>query len=195
MSPTWRQKRPLQPLLRRARSAAATQRRIRAGAEGPEGGPAGAAVARRARPGEGPGGGDGVIRLRPGPKALLFRRSIPRRAFVAAALGALYAFLLFPTPDPMFPGLGVNLAAVAWLLMGIGLLFLQPIAYHAYMTWSLVWVVWRSVVAYREGSWVYVFDVVIPTVSLVLLLTSSYLADARAAKAADEAARSEEGAA
>lgn len=129
---------------------------------------------------------DGIIRRRPGPTALLFRRSIPRRAFVAAALGALYAFLLLPTPDPMFPGLGINLAAVAWLMLSIGLLFLRTISYHAFMTWGLVWVVWRSVVAYREGSWVYVFDVVIPTVSIVLLLTSAYLHDARAAKEADD---------
>lgn len=129
---------------------------------------------------------DAIIRG-PRPPRALFRRPIPRRALVAAVLGALYAFLLLPTKGPALAG--VNLLGVAWLLLSIGLLFLRTLSYHAFMGWSLVWVVWKSVLAYQERDWTIFVDVLVPTVAAVLLMTSRYLEDARQAKAEDEGAQ------
>lgn len=113
----------------------------------------------------------------------LFRRPIPRRAFVAAALGALYATLLLVASRGEPSGI---LRAAAWFILSVGLLFLTAFAYHAYTTWAILWVVWRSVEFYRSGSGQVVAflldDVLFPAVSALLLITSGYLHEARAAK-------------
>lgn len=115
----------------------------------------------------------------------MFRRPIPKRALVAAILGALYSFLLIPIPGA-YAYFGVNLAGVAWLLLSIGLLFLQPLSYYAYVTWALLWIVWKGVLAWQARSWLYALDVVLPLVSLALLTASGYLDAAHEAKAQDE---------
>lgn len=121
----------------------------------------------------------------------LFRRPIPRRAFVAAALGALYSMLLLVASQGQ---LGLLLQAVAWFVLSIGLLFLTSLAYHAYTTWAILWVVWRSVSFYRGGAGgagVFAFvlnDLLFPAVSAILLITSGYLYEAQAAKESEESA-------
>lgn len=117
--------------------------------------------------------------------APLFRRPIPKRALVAAILGAVYSFLLIPIPGA-YTFFGVNLAGVAWLLLSIGLLFLQPLSYYAYVTWGLLWVVWKGVVAWQARSWIFALDVILPAVSVLLLTASGYLDAAHEAKAEDE---------
>lgn len=117
----------------------------------------------------------------------LFRRPIPRRAFVAAALGALYSFLLLPTPGPVAV-LGVNLGGVAWFLLAMGLLFLRPFAYYSYVTWGLLWAVWKSVLAWQAGPGWYAHlpDVALPAVSVILLSSSGYVEAAHAARGEDD---------
>lgn len=100
-------------------------------------------------------------------------------------LGALYSFLLLPIPGP-YTYVGVNLAGVAWLLLSIGLLFLQPLSYYAYVTWGLLWVVWKSVLAWQERSWVHALDALLPALSVILLTASGYLDAAHEAKARDD---------
>lgn len=117
----------------------------------------------------------------------VFRRPLPRRATLAAVLGALYALLILPKPDAL---LGVNYLGVAWFLLALSLLFLLPLAYHAYSTWALVFVVMRGVGYYRDAApwWVPVVDLALPTLSVLLLMSSSYLRDARAWKEREKAA-------
>lgn len=116
----------------------------------------------------------------------LARRPIPRRALSAATLGALYGLLLLPTPGPVF--LGLNLLGVAWFFLAVGLLFLQPLAYHTYSVWSVVWVAWKGVGAWRAGVFeplTLALDIGLPLVSLLLLTSSAYLEQARAWDAAE----------
>lgn len=115
----------------------------------------------------------------------MFRRPIPKRALAAAVLGALYSFVLLPIPGA-YTYFGINLAGVAWLLLSIGLLFLQPFAYYAFVTWGLVWAVWKSVVAWQARDWVYALDVIVPAVAVLLLSASGYLERAHDARAQDE---------
>ena len=128
------------------------------------------------------------MRPRTGPAAL-FRRPIPRRALVAAMLGALYSFLLLPLSVYAFGG--VSLVGVAWFLLSISLLFLRALSYHAYTSWALLWIVFQGVRAYQaqEVSWFGVFlDVILPLTSVVLLVTSGYLQAAQAAREEDRQA-------
>lgn len=116
----------------------------------------------------------------------LFRRPIPRRAFVGAALGALYAMLLLmsATIGGVEP-VGVFVAS-AWLMLSMSLLFLTPLAYHTFTTWAILWVVIRSMLFWRsESATVTAFvldDLLFPAVSAILVMTSGYLPAARAAK-------------
>lgn len=107
---------------------------------------------------------------------------------MAAALGAIYAFILLPVPGS-YTALGVNLGGIAWLLLAVSLLFLQAFAYYSYVTWALLWAVWKSVVAWRAGPLWYqhVLDVVVPAASVILLSSSGYLEAAQAARRRDEA--------
>lgn len=99
----------------------------------------------------------------------LFTKPIPRQAFFAAALGALYSFLLLPTP--------LFWAAIGWLLLAVSLLFLRRLSYHAYSIWGLLWVAFRAVNDYRagEGPATWALDVGVPAASVILLVTSKYL--------------------
>lgn len=108
----------------------------------------------------------------------LFRRPLPRRAFWAAALGALYGVLILPDPASL---LGLNLLGVAWMMLAIGLLFLVPLAYHVYTLWGVVWIVWRVVSFFQNPAppWVPVVDLALPAASLALLMSSGYLDEAR----------------
>lgn len=107
------------------------------------------------------------------------RRPLPRRALVAAMLGAVYALLLLPAPQTP---LGVNPIGAGWFLLAVSLLFLTPLAYHVYTTWSIVWVVWRGVAFYRDGGHLgaLALDLALPLVSVALLMSSGYLPVARA---------------
>jgi hypothetical protein len=111
----------------------------------------------------------------------LFRRAIPRRALLAAVLGVLYAFLILPAPETT---LGVSLLGVAWFILSLSLLFAVPLAYHIYTTWGLVWIVWRVVAYFREpvAPLFAVTDLILPVASVVLLMTSNYLEQAKAAR-------------
>lgn len=106
----------------------------------------------------------------------IFRRPIPRRAFFAAALGALYALLILP---PLTPRSAIM--AGTWLLLAIGLLFARPLAYHAYSFWGILWVAYRSVMWFRERTnpAFFLLDLAVPLVSLALLMTSGYLESLR----------------
>lgn len=112
------------------------------------------------------------------------RPRIPRQALLAATVGAFYSILLLPLP--VYPVLGVSLAGVAWFLLSVSLLYVRTFSYYAYTTWALLWVVWKSVEAYRTRDWRYFLDVLLPTVSVVLLVASTYLAVARGQDAAQD---------
>lgn len=99
---------------------------------------------------------------------------VPRRALLAATVGALYAFLVLPAPQTT---LGVTWYGVVWFVMSAGLLFLRPIAYHAFTFWGILWVVYSGVRHVRAGEYVSLaWDLPLPLASLALLLTSGYMA-------------------
>ena len=107
-------------------------------------------------------------------------RRVPRRALLAATLGALYGVLILPAPGTL---LGVALPGVSWFILAASLLFLHPLAYHTYSFWGLVWIVWRGVGYARAPSgplWALALDLALPVASVALLITSRYLAAARA---------------
>lgn len=116
----------------------------------------------------------------------LFRRPIPRRAFFGAALGAVYAMLLLLPATAGGVKVGGTLVAAAWLIFSMGLLFLTPLAYHAFTTWAILWVVWRSVSFWQAGSTgvlaLVLDDLLFPVLSAGLVMTSGYLPAAREAK-------------
>lgn len=95
---------------------------------------------------------------------------LPRRALLAATLGAVYSYTILPGPL-----LGFNPGALAWFALSAGLLFLKPLAYHAYSFWAILWVVYRLIDLGGEGLWLaLVFDLPLPAASLYLLMTSGY---------------------
>lgn len=106
----------------------------------------------------------------------LFQRGIPRRATLGAFLGFVYSVLLLTR------GEGLGLAAVGWFLLAIGLLFARPVSYYGYVTWALLWLVWRGVIAFRGEVpsllWA-VVDVAVPLLSIALVSSSGYLEMAR----------------
>src|SRR5688500_6578033 len=99
----------------------------------------------------------------------LFKIRLPRRAVAAAALGALYGLLLLPVPSTLG---GVSAAGVAWFALSLALLFLTPLAYHAFSLWAIVWVVWKSVDAFRAfpGILPLLLDIGMPAAAFLLLL-------------------------
>jgi hypothetical protein len=111
----------------------------------------------------------------------MLRRSLPRRALLAATLGALYGLLILPAPASI---LGVTLYGVVWFLLSASLLFLHPIAYHAFVFWGILWVVWRGIrhAQASAGALTMILDLVLPLASLALLMMSGYLPAAKAAR-------------
>lgn len=111
----------------------------------------------------------------------MLRRPIPRRALLAATLGALYGLLILPAPESL---LGVTLFGVVWFLLSASLLFLHPIAYHALVFWGILWVVWRGITHARAqaGAATTALDLALPLASLALLMTSGYMRAAQAAR-------------
>lgn len=95
---------------------------------------------------------------------------LPRRALLAATLGAVYAVLILP--GTFF---GIYPPAVAWFALAAGLLFLNPLSYHAYTFWAILWIVYRMIILGRTGDWLaLLFDLPLPAASLYLLMTSGY---------------------
>jgi hypothetical protein len=115
----------------------------------------------------------------------LFRHPLPRRALVGAALGAFYSFLILPTGSNV---VGISPVGVAWFLLSIGLLFLVPLAYHAFTIFGLLWGVYEGVVLFRGGFNVigFLLDVLLPIAAVVLVMTSGYLAEAQAVREVEE---------
>jgi hypothetical protein len=104
---------------------------------------------------------------------MLGRPPPPRRALLAATLGAIYALILLLEPT------GIALVVgTAWFLLSVGLLFMIPLAYHAYVFWTILWIVWRGVTDLRASpiDWTGVaLDMLPPVAALALLLSSRYL--------------------
>lgn len=115
------------------------------------------------------------------------RPPLDRRALLGATLGAVYALLLLPAPGTT---LGVSVLGIAWFLLSMGLLFLTPLAYHAFNTWAILWAVWRGVSYFRDGGvlWQLALDLAFPVAAVLLLSSSPYLEQARAFKGELEAA-------
>ena len=117
----------------------------------------------------------------------LFRHAIPRRALVGAGIGMVYSFLTIPTASN---ALGISPVGVAWFLLSISLLFLVPLAYHAFTIFGLLWAVYEAIVLARGQFNVagLVLDVFVPAAAVVLVMTSGYLDEAHAARGEDEGA-------
>lgn len=110
------------------------------------------------------------------------RPALGRRALLAATLGAVYGLLLLPAPSTV---IGVSVFGVAWFLLSIGLLFLTTLAYHAFTLYCLLWIVWKGINYYRmPGPAIgIVLDIGLPLAAVALLMSSGYLARARAYEA------------
>lgn len=103
----------------------------------------------------------------------LFRRGIPRPALIAAFIGFVYGGLIMPTG-----GTREFLEGVGWVILSISLLFGRTISYYTYVTWGILWVVWKGVLLFRGeiAPWYLgIVDVIIPGVSLALISSSGYL--------------------
>ena len=118
----------------------------------------------------------------------MLRRPLPRRALLAATLGAAYALLILPAPTSI---LGVTLYGVVWFVLSASLLFLHPIAYHVFVFWGILWTIYRAVQNARAGLFVpsagagfvgALLDFALPALSLALLWRSDYLGAAKAAR-------------
>jgi hypothetical protein len=113
----------------------------------------------------------------------LFRHPIPRRALWGAGVGLLYSFLILPTAANV---VGINPVGVGWFLLSIGLLFLVPLAYHAFTIFGLLSVALDVYGFVKDQSVGHVVDVVIALLAVMLVMTSGYLPAAYAAREADE---------
>jgi len=104
---------------------------------------------------------------------------------VGAALGALYSLLILPTGSNV---LGISLPGVAWFLLSVSLLFLLPLAYHAFTLFGLAWGVYNAILLFRGGFNVLglLLDVLLPLGAVALVMTSGYLAEAYAVREAEE---------
>lgn len=101
---------------------------------------------------------------------------IPRRALLAATVGAVYALLILPAPASM---LGVTWYGVVWFVLSAGLLFFRPVSYHAYSFWAILWIVYRGIQHFQTMDIVLLAtDLVLPILSAALLMTSGYIAAA-----------------
>jgi hypothetical protein len=78
---------------------------------------------------------------------------------------------------------------VGWFLLSVSLLFLVPLAYHAFTIFGLLWAVYEAVLLFRGGlnPVGLALDVLLPAAAVVLVMTSGYLAEAQAARGQDEA--------
>lgn len=106
---------------------------------------------------------------------------LPRRALIAATLGALYGLLILPAPATV---LGISWPGVAWFVLAAGLLFLHPVSYHGYSFWAILWVVYLGIVHARAGTFIpLALHAPLPAASLYLLMTSGYREAAAEARA------------
>src|SRR5438067_941526 len=104
------------------------------------------------------------------------RPPLPKRALGGATIGALYG--LFWLLQPL---LLQEVVGVAWFLLSVGLLFYRALSYQAFLYWSLLWLVWRSIEDFRAGAITQlVVDLAPPVAALLLVMTSDYLPRARA---------------
>lgn len=106
-----------------------------------------------------------------------------RQVLVAAAIGAVYGILVvLPTSANV---LGITPTGVAWFVLSVALLFMVPVAYHVYVFWTILWIVYQVVSAFRSTSTFDITQLIInvapPLASLVLLMTSGYLQRAQVA--------------
>lgn len=100
------------------------------------------------------------------------RKRLPRRALLAATLGAVYALLILPAPQAV---LGISWPGLAWFILSAGLLFRHPVAYHAYTFWGILWLVYLAITHTRAGTFVpLAMHAPLPLASLWLLMTSGY---------------------
>lgn len=107
----------------------------------------------------------------------LFRRDIPRRALIAAFIGFVYGGLVM-----FVPGTQSLLVGGAWVVLSVSLLFGRSISYYTYVTWAIIWVVWKGVSIYRGDItpwYIGLVDVIVPGVSAALISSSGYLEMAR----------------
>lgn len=105
----------------------------------------------------------------------LFRRGLPKRAVAAAFLGFLYGVLYMPTGGG---GMQPFLTGACWVLLSVALLFGRSFSYYSYVTWALLWMVWRGVLAFQGkvgNPFGAIFDVLLPLVSVALLSSSGYI--------------------
>lgn len=108
----------------------------------------------------------------------LFRQGLPRRAVVGAFVGFLFGLVYMPTG-----GTREFVIGAVWVVLAVSLLFGRPLAYYTYVTWALLWMAWRGVLAFqgRMQPLAGVIEVVVPLVSIVLLSASGYVEQVRRA--------------
>jgi hypothetical protein len=90
----------------------------------------------------------------------------------------LYSFLILPTDANVT---GINPVGVGWFLLSISLLFLVPLAYHAFTIFGLLWAVYEGVTVAR-GNLPAIFDVGVALGAVALVMTSGYLHEANEAQ-------------
>lgn len=101
---------------------------------------------------------------------------------MGAVIGVLYSFLILPTGAN---AIGINPVGVGWFLLSVGLLFLVPLAYHAFTIFGLLWGVYEGFKLFASGETLRVIDVVLSLAAVVLVMTSGYLPAAHEARALD----------
>jgi hypothetical protein len=109
----------------------------------------------------------------------LFRKGLPKRAVAGAFIGFLFGVLYMPTG-----GTREFLIGAGWVVLAVSLLFGRPISYYTYVAWSLLWMAWRGVAAFRGQTpnvIAAVIEVLIPLASIALLSGSGYLEAVRPA--------------
>lgn len=111
------------------------------------------------------------------------RRPLPRRALLAAALGALYGLTILPAPQTV---IGVTLPGVTWFVLSLCLLFVLPIAFHVYSAWAILWLLYLGITLVPAGALLpFALHLPLPLASLALLMTSGYLELSRAPREYD----------
>lgn len=105
-----------------------------------------------------------------------FVQRLPRRALIAAMLGAAYGILWLPL-TPRIPLIDVGAPGVAWFALSLALLFRTALAYYTFTAWTLLWVVWKAMEYAQDyqGALPVLLDVGVPAAAFLLLLTSGYL--------------------
>lgn len=105
----------------------------------------------------------------------LFRRGLPKRAVAGAFLGFLYGIIIMPQPGSV-----ALLAGAGWILLSVGLLFGRPVSYYVFVTWALLWVAWKGVLAFRTFQadapvLGIVLDILVPLLAVALVSASGYV--------------------